>query len=362
MQRVSLLILAAMASILLPSLTQGGAAAAASFPTPKQGAWIARDFQFRSGEVLPELKLHYRTLGDPSHPAVLVLHGTGGSGASLLTPAFAGELFGPGQPLDATRHFIILPDAIGHGASSKPSDGLRMRFPQYDSEDMVVAQHRLLTEGLGVKHLRLVIGNSMGGMHTWLWAQMYPDFMDAAVPMAAQPARMSGRNWIMRRMVIEMIKADPTWQGGAYMDQPPSLDIARVFYALATSGGTLAYQAQAPDSASGDRLVEERLAAPPGGDANDTIYHLASSKDYNPEPGLERITAPVLAIAAADDERNPLETGIMDAQLKRVGSATLFLIPASSETRGHGTTGAASFYAERLRTFLDQAPVRGGRQ
>lgn len=227
---------AALAFALISAL-----ASAAEYPAPKEGDWIARDFRFHTGEVLPELRLHYRTVGNPSGDPVLILHGTGGSGASMLTPAFAGELFGSGQPLDASKYFIILPDAIGTGKSSKPSDGLRMKFPKYNYDDMVDAQYRLVTDGLGIRRLRLVLGNSMGGMQAWLWGQRYPDVMDALVPMASQPTPMASRNWMLRRMMIETIRSDPDWNDGNYTSQPRSLRLASVFFAIATSGGTLAY-------------------------------------------------------------------------------------------------------------------------
>src|SRR5579883_518030 len=214
-------------------------AAAADYAAPKQGDWVAKDFRFHTGETMPALKLHYTTIGDPKNPAVLMLHGTTGSGAGLLTPGFAGELFGPGQPLDAAKYFIVMPDGIGHGQSAKPSDGLRMKFPLYDYADMVEAQHRLLTEGLGVRHLRLVMGNSMGGMQSWLWAGMFPDFLDAAVPMAAQPTPMAARNWMMRRLIIDTIRNDPDWNGGNYTAQPKSVQRAAVFFATATSAARL---------------------------------------------------------------------------------------------------------------------------
>ena len=201
-------------------------AAAQNYPAPKEGTWTARDFRFQTGEVMPELRLHYRTIGEPSGESVLILHGTTQSGASMLSPAFAGELFGPGQPLDASKYFIILPDAIGHGGSSKPSDGLRAKFPRYNYIDMVAAQYRLVTEGLGIRHARLVLGNSMGGMQTWIWGVTYPDFMDALVPMASQPTEMSSRNWMMRRLIIDAIRNDPDWQGGDYTMQPRAFRVA----------------------------------------------------------------------------------------------------------------------------------------
>ena len=332
-------------------------AVAADYPAPKQGDWIARDFKFHTGEVMPELRLHYTTIGEPSGQPVLVLHGTAGSGAGQLTPAFAGELFGPGQPLDAAKYYVILPDGIGHGKSSKPSDGLRTKFPRYDYADMVDAQYRLLKEGLGVSHLRLVIGNSMGGMHTWLWGERYPDFMDALVPMAAQPTAMSSRNWMMRRLITDTIRNDPDWKDGNYTTQPRALKAAVVFFGVATSGGTLAWQKLAPTREKADQLLDERLAAPLTADANDTLYQWDSSGDYDAVPGLARITAPLLAINAADDERNPPETGLMEGALKQVRNGRLYLIPASAETRGHGTTGMAKFYSQPLAEWLQGTPA-----
>ena len=334
------------------------AALAADYPAPKQGEWTIKDFKFHTGEVMPELRLHYTTVGDPSGQPVLVLHGTGGSAASMLTPGFAGELFGPGQPLDATKYFIILPDGVGHGQSSKPSDGLKTAFPKYDYDDMVEAQYRLIKDGLGVKHLRLVIGNSMGGMHTWIWGVKYPTYMDALVPMASQPTAMAARNWMLRRIMIETIRNDPDYNGGNYTTQPRMMKYAITAYGIASIGGTLAYQMQAPTAAMADKIVDERLAAPVTADANDYIYQWESSHDYNPAPDLERIEATVLAINAADDERNPPETGLMDQALKRIRHAKLYLIPASTETRGHGTTGSATFYKQQLQELLQTAPQR----
>jgi homoserine O-acetyltransferase/O-succinyltransferase len=334
------------------------AAAAADYPAPKQASYVAKDFQFHTGEVLPEVRLHYRTIGEPSGEPVVVLHGTGGSGASMLTPAFAGELFGAGQPLDAKKYFIILPDAVGHGGSTKPSDGLKASFPKYNSDDMVDAQYRLLTEGLGLKHVRLVIGNSMGGMHTFLWGGKYPEYMDALVPMASQPTEMAARNWMLRRLMIETIRQDPTYNNGEYAAQPKSMKMANVFYATATNGGTLAYQKLAPTREKADTMVDERLAAPFTADANNFIYAWESSASYNPSPLLERITAPLLLINAADDERNPPETGVTEAAMRHIRDGRLLLIPASEETRGHATTGMAKFYAKELEAFLQAAPRR----
>jgi homoserine O-acetyltransferase len=289
---------------------------------------------------------------------VLVLHGTTGSAASLLGPTFGGELFGKGQPLDASRYFIIIPDAIGHGKSAKPSDGLRAKFPRYNYDDMVEAQYRLVKEGLGIRHLRLVIGNSMGGMHTWLWGVKYPDYMDALVPMASQPSEMASRNWMLRRLMIETVRSDPEYSGGNYTAQPRSMKMASVFYAIATNGGTLALQKVAPTREAADKIVETRLAAPFKADANDFVYQWDSSRDYNAAPGLERIKAALLAINAADDERNPPETGLMERELKRVNGGRLYLIPASEDTRGHATTGMARFWKQQLHDFLQAAPKR----
>jgi homoserine O-acetyltransferase len=339
-------------------LLMSNAAYAADYPAPQEADWIARDFKFHTGETMPQLRLHYTTIGEATGQPVMLLHGTGSSAKGLLTAQFAGELFGPGAPLDASRYFIIVPDAIGHGRSSKPSDGLRMKFPQYDYADMVEAEYRLIKEGLGIRHLRLVMGNSMGGMETWLWGEMHPDFMDALVPMASQPTPMASRNWMLRRLMIETIRNDPAWNNGDYTAQPPSLRLASIFFSVATSGGTLAYQTLAPTRERADKLVDERFAAPFTADANDFIYQWGSSADYDPSAGLERIEAALLAINAADDERNPAETGITERAIQRVKNGHLYLIPASQETRGHGTTGQAKFYARQLREFLDSAPQR----
>ena len=333
-------------------------AVAADYPTPKEGDWVARDFKFHTGDVMPELRIHYTTVGDPSGQPVLVLHGSGGSAASMLTPAFAGALYGPGQPLDAAKYYIIIPDAIGHGKSTKPSDGLKIKFPQYDYADMVDAQHRLLSEGLGVRHLRLIIGNSMGGMETWLWGEKYPGYMDALVPMASLPTAMASRNWMLRRMMLETIRNDPGYKNGDYTMQPSFLKIARVFFGIATSGGTLNYQKQAPTREQADKIVEARLAAPMPADANDFLWQWGSSADYDAAPGLEHIEATLLAINSADDERNPPETGLMVGALKRVKDGKLYLIPASEQTSGHLTTGNAKFYSQQIEELLRTAPQR----
>jgi homoserine O-acetyltransferase/O-succinyltransferase len=344
--------------ILMSAGAMSASVMAADYPTPRQGEWIAKDFKFHTGEVLPELRLHYTTVGEPKGEPVLVLHGTGGAAASMLTPAFAGELFGPGQPLDATKYYIIIPDNVGHGQSSKPSDGMKTAFPKYDYDDMVDAQHRLLTEGLGIRHLRLVIGNSMGGMHSWVWGVRYPAFMDALAPMASQPTAMAARNWMLRRIMLDTIRSDPDYDSGNYTAQPRMMKYAIAAYGIASAGGTLGYQMLAPTAAKADKMVDERLGVPVTADANDFIYQWDSSHDYDPSPGLEKIEATVLAINSADDERNPPETGVTAEALKRIKNAHLYLIPASAETRGHTTTGNAKFYAEQLKELLQTAPQR----
>jgi homoserine O-acetyltransferase len=335
-----------------------GKASAGGYPAPKEGDWIAKDFKFHTGEVMPELHLHYTTIGEPSGQPVVILHGTGGSAKSMLTGQFAGEMFGPGQPLDAGKYFIILPDAVGHGGSSKPSNGQRMNFPKYDYDDMVEAEYRLIKEGLGIHHLRLVMGNSMGGMETWIWGEKYPGFMDALVPMASQPTPMASRNWMLRRLMVELIRGDPEWNAGNYTAEPHSMHVVATFFSIATSGGTLAYQNLAPTRAAADKLVDQRLSEPFTADANDFIYQWGSSADYDPSEDLEHIEAALLAINSADDERNPPLTGLTQRALRRVRNGHLYLIPESDETRGHGTTGMAKFYARQLREFLESAPQR----
>jgi homoserine O-acetyltransferase len=328
----------------------------AQYPTPKEGSWAVRDFRFHTGEMLPELRLAYTTVGAASGEPVLVLHGTTGSAASMLTPAFAGELFGPGQPLDAARYFIILPDVVGHGKSSKPSDGLRAKFPRYNYDDMVDATYRLLTEHLGVKRLRLAIGNSMGGMEVWILAQKHPGYLDIAVPMASLPTEMASRNWITRRLIVDSIRNDPEWKDGNYTTQPKSAQFASVFYGLATNGGNQALLKAAPTREKADALLDARLKAPFRGDANDILYQWDSSRDYNPSAGLERIQATLLAINSADDERNPPENGVLEREIKRVRNGRVLLIPGSPETAGHGTTASAKWWKKDLEALLQSAP------
>lgn len=329
---------------------------AADYPTPKEGDWIVRDFRFHTGETLPELRLHYTTIGAPTGEPVVILHGSTGAGTSFLTSNFADVLFGPGQPLDAERYFLILPDSIGNGKSAKPSDGLRAKFPRYNYDDMVVAQYRLLTEHLGIRHVRLVYGSSMGGMHAWLWGGMYPDFMDVLVPVASEPVEMSGRNWMTRRMIIDAIRNDPEWQGGNYAQQPSAIKIAQVFYGIATNGGSLALYNATPTREKADAELDRRLALPFQTDANDLLYQYDASRDYNPGPNLEKITARVMAINSADDERNPSELGVMEQAMKRLKNGRYVLLPITSESRGHGTTGNAKLWKQYLTEELRGTP------
>ena len=342
----------ACASLLLIASATG----AADFPMQTQGDWIVHDFRFHDGSVLPDLRLHYTTLGAPGGEPVLILHGTSQSGSIMLAPPFAGELFGPGQPLDLANHYVILPDAIGHGQSSKPSDGLRTAFPKYDYDDMVAAEYRLVTEHLGVHHVRLVLGNSMGGMMTWLFAEKWPGFTDVAVPMASMPIAMSGRNWMMRRLIVDSIRNDPEWLDGNYTKQPKSAQIAFTFYNIAMNGGAQALQLAAPTSQKADALVDQRLQAPFALDANDLLYQWDGSRDFDPSAGLERITAAVLVINSADDERNPPELGVVDRAMKRIGNGRALLIPATPQTVGHGTAFQARYWKIDLAALLNTAP------
>ncbi len=327
------IVLGAIAVALLLSV----AAHAADLPPAQEADVVLRDFRFHTGETLPELRMHYRTVGSPSGQPVLILHGTSQSSGAMMAPAFAGALFGPGQPLDASKYCVILPDSIGAGGSSKPSDGLRAKFPAYDYDDTVAAQYRLVTEGLHLQHLRLAMGFSMGGMQTWLWAEQHPDFADGFVPMASQPSPMASRNWMMRRLMVETIRNDPTYAGGNYTAAPHSLPYAIASFVVGTAGGNLGWQAQAPTAAEADAIVARQLASSPP-DANDWVFQWDSSHDFDAAPGLSRITRPVLVINSADDERNPPESGIVERAVARLphGECDLVL-ETGSETRGHAT-------------------------
>jgi homoserine O-acetyltransferase/O-succinyltransferase len=325
----------------------------------QEGDFVLKNFQFASGEVLPELRLHYRTLGKlrrdaqgMARNAVLIMHGTGGSGTQFQRPEFAGELFRPGGELDSTRFYIVLPDGIGHGQSSKPSDGLRARFPRYGYLDMITAQYRLLTEGLGVQHLRLVMGTSMGGMHTWLWGQRYPDAMDALLPLASLPAQISGRNRVWRRVAIDAIRHDPQWRGGDYREQPQGLRTAEQMLFLMGSNPVLRQQ-QMADLARSDAMLDSSVAdSMKTADANDLLYQLEASHDYDPAPGLEKIRAPLLAINFADDLINPPELGILEREIKRVPHGHALVMPVTAQSRGHGTHTVAAVWRTHLRELL----------
>lgn len=326
----------------------------------EEGDYVARDFHFHSGETLAELRLHYQTLGKPARDsrgrvtnAVLILHGTSGSGRQFLAPQFAGVLFGPGQLLDSNRTYIILPDDIGHGRSTKPSDGLRMRFPQYDYADMVAAEHLLVTEGLGVNHLRLVMGTSMGCMHAWLWGEMHPDFMDALMPLACLPVPIAGRNRLWRAMVMDAIRSDPGWEGGNYTEEPrQGLRLVSDLFLLVTSA-PLRMQQELPTPQAVDKYYLDAIPSRfRGFDANDLLYQLNASRDYDPSPELEKIQAPVMAVNSADDFINPPELGIAERQIRRVRNGRFVLIPAGVETHGHGTHTWAEFWKPYLEELL----------
>ncbi|MFT3802119.1 MAG: alpha/beta fold hydrolase [Burkholderiaceae bacterium] len=323
-----------------------------SFPSARSRTWTVDDVRFDSGEVLPSLSLHYHLLGNPDDPAVLVLHGTGGSASQLLSPRFGGVLFGPGGPLDASRHFVILPDAIGHGRSAKPSDGLRMRFPRYTYDDMVALQYRLVTEALRLSHLKLVLGVSMGGMHAWRWAVRYPRFMDAVVPLSCQPGPMSGRNWLMRKLMVDAVRSDPQWRDGDYVDPPPSLRVVSLMFGVAMNGGAQGMQRMAPDREQADRWLARQWERPPSIDANDFIRQWEASRDYDPSGELDRIEARVLSIVSEDDER--LLVRDLPGMLARVRRARLFVIPEGPRTAGHGTVGDASLWVDALSEFLNR--------
>ena len=334
---------------------------AADFPQPATGDYILRRFRFASGEELPELRIHYRSLGSPLSDArgivtnaVLILHGTTGSGNQFVRPDFAGQLFKPGGLLDAQRYFLVLPDGIGHGQSTKPSDGLRGHFPKYGYHDMIQAQFLLLTEGLKVNHLRLVMGTSMGGMHSWLWGELHPDFMDALLPLASLPTQISGRNRVWRRMIIDSIRDDPDWRQGEYQHQPAGLHAAlEVLYFM--SSNPLQRYKEAPTLEKADQLLDTFVAAQSKtADANDILYAVEASRDYDPGPELEKIKAPILAINFADDLINPPELGILEEQIKRVAHGRAVVMPMSEHTRGHGTHTLAAVWENHLAEFLKQ--------
>jgi homoserine O-acetyltransferase len=350
-----------MSKLILSLCCLAAVASAAEIPKPFEGDYTLRDVQFRSGEKAAVIKLHYRTLGKPLtgaggkvENAVLILHGTGGSSEQFFQNHFAQELFGPGQLLDPAKYFAIMPDGIGHGNSTKPSDGLHMRFPHYAYEDMVEAQYRLVTEGLHVNHLRLVMGTSMGGMQTWMWGERYPDFVDALMPLASLPWPITGRNYVWRRMVSDAIREDPEWRDGEYRTEPRGLKMAA--YLLIVMGSTpIDWQHQAATREAAEefyrKTISERMARR-GLDANDLLYQVDASRDYDPRPGLEKIRARLIAVNSADDEINPPELGIMEREIRRVPHGRYVLIPASEKTHGHSSHTWAALWKDSLRELL----------
>lgn len=346
-------------SALLALLSAWVVAAAADYPPPVEGDYVLKNFRFASGESLPELRIHYRTFGRPRTDskgrvlnAVLIMHGTGGSGANFIRKEFAGELFGSGQPLDAARFFLVLPDGIGHGKSSKPSDGLHAHFPRYAYNDMVQAQYLLLTEGLKVNHARLVMGTSMGGMHTWVWGEQHPQFMDALMPLASLPTQISGRNRVWRKTIIDAISHDPDWKSGDYSSEPPSLRTALAMIWLVGSNPVLRYQ-EAPTLARADEVIDSYVEhGMKTEDANDLLYALSASRDYDPGPGLEKIQVPLLAVNSADDLVNPPELGILERGIKRVPHGRAIVIPYSENTHGHGSHTYAALWKQYLMELL----------
>jgi homoserine O-acetyltransferase len=350
------LVLAASLLFSLNAYAQG-----APFPAPVEGVFVARDVAFTSGERMAEVKIHYRTVGTPRKDAdgvvrngVLILHGTGGTGAGFLGQNYGGRLFGKGQPLDAEKYFIILPDNVGHGQSSKPSDGLRMKFPKYRYTDMVKLQYELVTKGLGLTNLKLVMGTSMGAMHAWNWGYMYPAFAAGLVPLASNPVEIGGRNRVWRKFLIDAIEQDPTWKNGDYSEQPRGLASAIGFLMMATSV-PLQWQKQLPTVAAADKYVAEQVAArSKNTDANDMLYYYHAIEDYNPAPHLPKITAPLLAINSADDFVNPPELPMMQELIKQVKRGRFILLPITDETRGHGTHSLPAIWGAELVKFLQE--------
>jgi len=352
---------------LFTALALGAATAAAQNApmTGTQGDYVVRNFTFTTGEVFPELRLHYTTLGTPRRDArgvvrnaVMILHGTGGTGRAFLSATYAGVLFGPGQLLDTARYYIVLPDGVGHGGSSKPSDGLHARFPKYTYDDMVHAQHALLTQGLGVNHLRLVMGTSMGCMHAWVWGYMYPDFADGLVPLACVPAPIVGRNRMMRKMIMDDITTDPGYHGGDYTVQPRGVIAASQLLFMMTSA-PLVQQRMAPTREAADSQITAYLANRARvTDANDMLYQFDASRDYDPSPHLAQVTAPVLAINTADDQVNPPELGIVERLMPQVAKGKFLLLPITPQTRGHGTHSLPAVWGGYLADFLKGLPER----
>jgi len=359
-------ILATVAAVVLlasPMRAQRAARATPAAPGVT-GDFVMRDVRFSTGEILPQLRIHYRTLGTPRRDAsnvvrnaVLILHGTTGTGDQFLSPVFANELYGAGQLLDTTRYYVVLPDGIGHGQSSRPSEGMHAHFPGYTYDDMVDAQHRLLGEHLGITHLRLVMGTSMGGMHAWVWGERYPAFMDGLVPLASVPTQIAGRNRMLRRMAMDDILLDPEWKEGEYAVQPRGLRAAlQLLWVMGSA--PLVQQHDAPTRDAADSLITRWLDARVRTmDANDMVYAFAASREYDPSRMLARITAPVLAINSADDLINPPELGLMERLMPQVAHGRFVLLPITAQTRGHGTHTVAAVWKSHLATFLESLPA-----
>jgi homoserine O-acetyltransferase len=357
---VILLVRAVCLIVALFAAATAFAQAPSTYPAT-EGDYVAHDFKFKSDEQLSELRLHYRTLGKlvrdaqgRSTNAVLILHGTGGSGQQFLQPQFAGELFGSGQLLDINRYFVILPDGIGHGKSSKPSDGMHAHFPAYDYDDMVAAQHLLVTRGLGIQHLRLIVGTSMGCMHSFVWAETYPDFMDALMPMACLPAQIAGRNRVWRKMLMDAIHNDPAWNGGEYKEEPKAgLRTAEDILVIAGSA-PLVMQKTLSTRDVADKYVDDSEKRAATLDANDLLYQVNASRNYDPSPQLEKITASMMWINSADDFINPPELGIAEKESKRLTNGTFVLLPISEQTHGHGTHTWAVAWQPYLKQLLEK--------
>jgi homoserine O-acetyltransferase len=353
-----------LVAVLAVAVSRGQTGAqSAAWPAPQEGDFVVHNFHFQSGETMPEVRLHYTTLGKPvkdargrTMNAVLVLHGTGGDGRGLLRPIFAGVLFGPGQLLDATRYFIILPDNIGHGKSGKPSDGMHAHFPQYDYADMIALQHELVEKGLGVNHLRLVMGTSMGCMHSWMWGETYPDAMDALMPLACLPVQIAGRNRLWRKMIIDGIRQDPDWKNGDYTTQPRAATQISADFLLIAGSAPLHMQDDLPTRDAADNFLEESMKRIRAGlDANDFLYAVSASRNYDPSAGLETIRVPVMFINSADDFINPPELGVAEREIKKVKRGQFILLPTSRQTYGHGTHTHAAVWQQYLKQLLDQS-------
>jgi homoserine O-acetyltransferase len=351
--------LPALASLLLMIATGGAALAAPAYPDQRDGDFVVADFALANGEHLANARFHYTVLGTPRRDAsgaienaVMLLHGTTGSGKNFLAQSLGGELFGPGQPLDASRYFIILPDAIGHGGSSKPSDGLKGHFPHYGYVDAVEGQYRMVTEGLGIRHLKLVLGTSMGGMQTWIWGERHPNFMDALMPIASQPVPIAGRNMLWRQLIIEAIRDDPAWHGGDYAKEPSGFVHALPIFNIMVNNATVLQQA-GPSRVKAAALYDQWVADyAKTTDANDYLYWFESSYDYDPSTDLEKIQARLTAVNFADDLLNPAELGTMEAAMARIKTGRYVLIPASPMTRGHQTLALAAVWKNALADLL----------